>query len=240
MMRRTIVLFCICILALSNCMMNRLEPGKKSILLRQDSSGLPIRIDVEPGDAYHSLMKAGPFTFNVLPQVVVWTEDEEGRLLETLYVSGADYKKMKHAGKEKLGEKFYRDNFPVWSSKSEKAGKILPSKKNPYPDSVTSATPMDGFQLETRVENVHRISRICLEINKSGDTNQGFPAKEGDWDGQPALLYSVKTDGLKDAKPLEFTLVGRSGKEGKVLGDYQGMDSALRMVKSVSLTTTDQ
>jgi hypothetical protein len=138
---------------------------------------------------------------------------KEGHLLETLYVSGADFKK-KHGGKEKLGEKFYRDNFPVWSSKSEKAGKILPSKK------------------------IH--IRICLEINKFGDTNQAFPAKEGDWDGKPALLYSVTTDGLKDAKSQEFPLVGRSGKEGKALGDFQGMDSALRMIKSASLTVTEK
>jgi hypothetical protein len=228
-------------LALSGCVMNKVSSEKEDIVLRQDGGGRMIRLDLETGDAWSRKMQAGPLVFNVLSQIVIWTEDEDGRLLETVYVSGADYSKMRHAGKNDKGEQFYRESFPLWARKMDEAGRKLPSPESPYVDSVTSATPSNDFSLETKMEKTNPPFSLFAEVNSAGDENEVFTKDRNDWVGQPALVYSARVTGQDAGYILE--LEGHSGlldQEAALYTDLSAFDSALRQVKQIKLVITSE
>jgi len=226
-------------LVLSGCVMNRVSLEKEAIVLRQDGGGRIIRLDLETGDAWSRKMQAGPLVFNVLSQVVIWTEDGEGRLLETVYVSGADYTKMRNAAKKEKGEQFFRESFPLWARKMSEAGRRLPSPESPYTDAVTSATPSNDFSLETKLEQTSPPFSIIAEINTAGDENDTFTKDRNGWVGQPALIYTARVTGQDAGYLLE--LAGHSGlldQEAALYTDLSAFDSALRQVKQIKLVIT--
>jgi hypothetical protein len=126
--------------ALAGCVMNPMSSEPETIVLREDA-GASLSVEIEPGEQWRSRMQAGPFIFNVLPQFAIWTEDDAGTLVETLYVTGAGFTKTRHAEKNEMQAEFYLQTLPVWSARVTASGSALPSKTNPYPDAVTSATP---------------------------------------------------------------------------------------------------
>ncbi len=223
---------------LSGCVMNKLNTEPQTIELRDDISGRPVVITVTPGTEWSSRMNAGPIVFNVLPQFVIWTEDNDGRFVETLYVTGADYGKLRHAEKNENGEQFYLDTLPVWATRARAAGETLPSKDHPYPDTVTSATPMGQTTFETTVGHADGGVRILLEINKSGDVNAEFTKETNDPLGQPSLIYAVTIP--RPVPGDEYTL-GLGGHGGmisdvaEVYADLSGFDTALAQIASVSV-----
>lgn len=226
-------------LALSGCVMNKVSSEKEDIVLRQEGPGRSIRLDIETGEAWSRKMQAGPLVFNVLSQIVIWTEDEEGRLLETVYVSGADYAKMRHATKNDKGEQFYRESFPLWARKMEEAGRKLPSPEAPYVDEITSATPSNDFSLKTRMERTRPPFSLFAEVNSAGDENETFTKDRNDWVGQPALVYSARVNGQDAGYLLE--LAGHSGllnQDAALYTDLSAFDSALRQVKQINLLIT--
>ncbi len=228
-------------LLLSGCVMNRVSAEKEDIVLRQDGGGRMIRLDLETGEAWSRKMQAGPLVFNVLSQIVIWTEDGEGRLLETVYVSGADYAKMRHAAKKDKGEQFFRESFPLWARKMDEAGRKLPSPDEPYVDAVTSATPSNDFSLETRMEKTSPPFSIYAEINTAGDENETYTKERNGWVGQPALIYSARVTGQDAGYILE--LEGHSGllgQEAALYTDLSAFESALRQVKQIKLVITSE
>jgi hypothetical protein len=223
---------------LSGCVLNKLNTEPQTIELRDDISGRPVVITVTPGTEWSSRMQAGPFIVNVLPQFVIWTEDGAGEFLETLYVTGADYHKLRHAEKNESGEQFYLDTLPVWATRARAAGETLPSKDHPYPDTVTSATPMGQTTFETTVGQADGGVRILLEINKSGDVNAEFTKETNDPLGQPSLIYAVTIP--RPVPGDEYTLepAGHGGMisdVAEVYTDLSGFDTALAQIASVSV-----
>ena len=182
---------------LSGCVMNKLNTEPQTVVLKDAGNGKNLIIEVSTDGQWSSRMKAGPLIFNILPQAVFWIEDQNGRLIETLYVTGADFKKMRHAAKNADGELFYAECLPYWASRVKAAGGKLPSKENPYPDTVTSATPMADFTLKTGI-SVDPSFVIMAEFNKSGDYNSVYTEDNSGWTGQPSLIYKADA-GNKDA-----------------------------------------
>ena len=229
-------------LLFSGCIMNKVSTEKEIILLKGETTGREIQLEIETGESWSRRMQAGPFIFNLLSQIVLWTEDDNGKLLETLYVSGADYRKMRHAEKKDKGEAFFRGSFPLWAQKMKEAGKQLPSPDNPFPDTITSATPTSDFTLETKLELSQPPFTLFAEVNSSGDENETFTREKNGWIGQPALLYAVEIE--RDLKNREkegaytLKLIGHSGlpgQEAAIHTDLSGFDSALRQVKRIDL-----
>ncbi len=68
--------------------MHRVNPEPRNIVLRENA-GAALQVEVKTGAQWSSRMQAGPFIFNVLPQFAIWTEDDAGNLVETLYITGA-------------------------------------------------------------------------------------------------------------------------------------------------------
>lgn len=219
------------LVTVSGCVMNRLNPEEEVIYLKGGDPELTIR--VIKGETWTEPMKAGPLVFNVLAQAVFWVEDDQGRFVETLYVSGADYGKMRHAGKSEMGEDFYRESFPLWSARAEGAGVALPSKDNPYPDTMTSATPSNSFTLVTSPGSQKSLV-LYGEINRSQDYNARYTKDNSGWTGQPALVYRCPLDSIDREIPMD--LVGHSGLPGdlpRIYEDETGLDTALDMVASI-------
>lgn len=227
------------LLAFSACTVNELSGKEKSISLRKDIDGREISIQVSKGESFTRPMSAGPVTFNILPQMVFWTEDEDGNFIETLYITGADYKKVRHGGKGNLGEDFYRQCFPYWSMKAEAKGEELPSDEQPYPDSITSATPDDSYSLDTKLIEKDRPFAVYAEINQSSDDNETYSKENNDWAGQPSLIYRAVLTNAKPGRAVLMEIIGHGGAiddEAKLYSSLSGIDSALKQVESITVS----
>ena len=231
---KKVILLTVCVwFVVSSCVMNKLDSGPREIRLERDGD-LSISMDIGQGPLWSTRMQAGPFIFNVLPQLAIWLEDENGEYLDTLYVTGADFKKLRHAAKDKDGEAFFRENLPLWSAAMEARGEALPSKGNPLPDSLTSATPMGSFTLDTAAVRTGSAVRLFLEINKSGDYNDVFTKENSGTDGQPPIVYSAELEFPPSGKSVLLEPVGR-GTDSGLLPDLSGIDTALQMIEAVSV-----
>lgn len=224
---------------LCGCVMNRLSEKPQTITLRRKVQGTSIRLDVVPGEEWSRRMQAGPFIFNVLPQIVIWAENDQGRLIDTLYITGADGKGFRHAGKKQKGAAFYRECFPVWASRLESAGGVLPGKDNPYPDTITSATPSGRFTLLSRLPFPEQSFTLFLEINQSDDTNDTYTKQNNGWAGQPSLIYRVAIEAPGSAVKYTMKPIGHGGRLGDVpavYADLSGFDTALRQVRETTIS----
>ncbi len=213
------------------CVMNKMDHQVRAFKLRQTVKGLPVTFTFTKGAEFSKPMQAGPIIFNVLPQVVIWAEDPSGKLIDTLYVTGADGKKMRHGAKSREGAKFYKACFPVWAKQMAAAGKKLPMENGPYPDSVTTATPMDSFSLATKLDIKEKSFVLFIEINKSGDFNKTYTEKNNGWAGQPSLIYRADAPEKKNGQTVIFTPVGHGGRlkdKARIYTDLKGIDTALR------------
>lgn len=61
-------------------------------------------------------------------------------------------------------------------------GLYLPTKKEPFTDGLTGATPHSGFDVKMQPADGLKQFRIKIEINHSTDFNESYPksAQEGD------------------------------------------------------------
>lgn len=222
--------------ALSGCVMNKLNPEPQTIDLRESVEGMPVTIEIVVGEEWTNRMQAGPFIFNVLPQFAIWAEDTNGNLVDTLYVSGADFNKLRHASKHGDGETFFRQGLPVWASRVEAAGGVLPSKDNPYPDSVTSATPMANARIDTRLSESAGPIVLFAEFNKSGDENAIYTKEANDWAGQPSLVYSISVTHPSAGGSGVMELLGHGGALSDppdIYEDLSTFDTALNQVREI-------
>jgi hypothetical protein len=225
--------------ALGGCVMNRVSDAPQTITLNRTVQGTPVRLDIEPGRAWSRRMQAGPFIFNVLPQIVIWAEDEQGRLLDTVYITGADGKGIRHVGKKGKGAAFYSECFPVWASRLQAAGGALPGPDNPYPDTVTSATPTAAFTVLTRLPFAGRSFALYLEINQSDDRNDTYSKENNDWAGQPSLIYRVVIQEPESGGTYAMEPIGHGGRIGEtpaVHPDLSGLDTALEQVREIKIS----
>ena len=219
---------------LGGCVMNRVNSEAQTIVLREDA-GSALRVEIKPGAHWSSRMQAGPLVFNVLPQFAIWTEDDAGNLVETLYVTGADFSAMRHAAKNEKQAEFFSQILPVWSTRTVANGSSLPSKASPYPDTVTSATPTGPVTLVTSLTDPAEATTIYLEINKSSDVNSTFTDADNDWAGQPSLVYAARLG----PKSTRLELIGHGGRlrdEPAIYADLSGFDTALEQVASIVVT----
>ncbi|MBI9103030.1 MAG: hypothetical protein JEY99_11485 [Spirochaetales bacterium] len=224
---------------LGSCVMNKLSEEPETISLNQNMGGSDIGFEIVKGESWSRRMKAGPLVFNILPQVVIWVTDENDNFLKTLYVTGADGKGFRHAGRKELGRDFYRESFPLWSSLMENAGELLPDEDTPYPDSITSATPSAGFTLNTKI-NIHPGTyQVFMEINQSSDYNDTYTEENSDWAGQPSVIYHAEIPGKPEGKRVAMEVWGRGtniGESGASSFDMSGMDSALTQILKAGIT----
>jgi hypothetical protein len=207
-----------------------------------------IKLDVGGGGPALTLdLKAGPYFrfiepshgWEITPQIAVWLEDEDGRYLETLYVT---HDEAGDAYDDGDGTSSPRPAaLPVWRHRvSERA-----ARHAPMPDVVTSATPTDNTYLETRLHTPRRHLAVLLELNSSFDYNDyysrdRFPDDAGYTDGgnpaQPSIVYRADIDAQSGPRFTVMAPIGHGhpgGADGQIDPDLSHLTTALRILDRV-------
>ncbi|MDD2413073.1 MAG: hypothetical protein RBS19_02315 [Bacteroidales bacterium] len=185
------------------------------------------------------------------PLMAVWTEDLDGKYIETLYIAESIAKGMyihgdKTSGKWMPGPIRRPATLPYWAHKrgvKEEDGLYIPSFLNPMPDAISSATPKSNFVLNAKTTKKYpKQFFILFEINQSWDwneywTNNKFPDdKEYKTSSQPSLVYraSINTDSLDN--PVQLKAIGHghySGANGELFEDLSTLTTALKIAEKI-------
>jgi hypothetical protein len=198
-----------------------------------------------------SLIKGKSFNH---PTFSVWMEDEQGNLLQTLFVtksfgSGTFTFGDASEGKWKPGQVIRPAALPYWSHRAGKAQGLktyVPDANHPVPDALTGATPKGSFLLKTRgnSENPLRV-KLFLEINQTWDwnpfwSNNKYPGdSEYKTSCQPAVVYAAEIDLSKQGATYTLVPVGRSshnGADGNLYSDLETLTTALHIAEKITVT----
>lgn len=235
--------------------MQKRDQGENNIITHSDKSGTSMEIQLYKGKNYSQIVRR-PFRNAVLtPQIAIWIETPEGEFIDTLYVterSGKSNWWSMPFAKEPVQR---QASLPAWShrrgAESDKPDTkyLMPTENSPLPDSVSSATPMGNFRLNTIVNSNLDTFRIFVELNKSWDYNDYYtPEQNGEdvtlshsrrsYSGQPAIIYSAVIKKGKAPGFFTLNLAGHSdpaGNNGEIFEDLSYMDSALEIVDLITV-----
>ena len=171
------------------------------------------------------------------PQFAIWLEDTEGNYITTLYVTEkASRKSWIFCPKEGRPE-----SLPVWyhASKQDvrKGKEAQKANARLQLDAVTGATPTAGISFTQNITDSPCV--IKAEFNVSFDYNDVYTKANSNDNGQPSVVYEAKIDGAVDG-PIELAFSGTgsiAGTDGEIHTDAQGLETALSIVKSVTVQT---
>ena len=176
-------------------------------------------------------------------QFAIWLANEEGRFIDTVYVT----KKTAQKGLGNRGGKLdgklggsRLSNLPVWAYSrgfDYGGGNFYPPKDNPLPDAITSATPKEGefvwtWKPRKRLESGRY--RFFVEVNKSFDKNEHH--KYSWYRGQPSVVWQGVLQIGGDVSQGSAAIVGHgdvAGADGKIHPDVSTLTTALGLIESV-------
>jgi len=215
------------------------EFGNKEILkTNQDKEGQSLVLHFKKGKEHN------------FPLMAIWIEDTTGKYIETLYVAesigtGIFNYGESEKGKWKPGEIRRPAALPYWAHKrgiKAADGLYLPTPENPVPDAITGETPLNDFDLYTRIsDKIPDAFFVLFEINQTWDfneywTNNKFPDNEEyKTSCQPAVVYRTKID--KDQNPAgTLEAIGHShyaGENGQLYPDLSTLTTALEIAEEI-------
>lgn len=187
------------------------------------------------------------------PLFAIWLADENGKFIETLYVSQAIGKGIfpranRKTGHWMAGEIQRPATLPYWAHQRgvvNEYGTYMPTPKQPEVDGVTGATPQNSFKMSLKTSKpLNGKYLLMLELNQSWDwneywTNNKFPDdKEYKTSSQPALVYQISFDTNNLLNVYEMKPAGHShysGKDGNLTTDLSSMTTALKIAKKISV-----
>lgn len=188
------------------------------------------------------------------PLFAIWLADENGKYIQTLYVSKSigkgNFEHAKNsAGKWMPGEIQRPAALPYWGHQRgivNEFGNYLPSPNQPVIDAYTGATPQSSFVLNVITEK--KLSgkyKIMLELNQSWDWNNywyndKYPGdSEYKTSSQPALVYSTSINTDNTENEYIMVPVGHShysGKDGSLTTNLSSMTTALNIAGRITVT----
>jgi hypothetical protein len=190
------------------------------------------------------------------PTFAIWIEDESGKMLETVFVTGYFAKGIfgyaageEGTWKDEPGEAIRPAALPYWSHKRNIISRdslYVPTPENPVADAISGPTPKGSFTLETKIsENNPKSFRVLLEVNQPWDwnsywTNSKYP-DDADYktSAQPSVVYATEAqlNGVKSQFVLQPVGHGHySGKDGDLYTDLSTLTTALEIAESISVT----
>ncbi len=217
------------------------------ILLGTDLAAEPsIAVSLVPGPTYSHKVAFGLISMNLTPQIAIWVETEDGRFVDTIYVThraaAADWRAAGGARRP--------ESLPLWShARGLRAadGLYMPEKSKPLPDAVSGATPKAAFAKEWKVPASLAPGkyRILAELNESFDWNEAYPAKLPKSDpryteanGQPSIIWAGTIEiGGAEAK-ANLAPIGTGdlrGESGELHQGIEGLTSAKDIAASLSV-----
>jgi hypothetical protein len=238
-------------------------PGGSSediVATSPSSTGVPATITVTAGEHYSHRMNVMPLiSVKNHPQMAAWVETEDGEFLATLFITkrlGTQDWRGAPADPTPAKEIRRVEALPVWSHRHGKryADELpVPTREEPMPDAVTSATPSQSFSLRTVLPEEPRTIRVYFEVNNSTDFNETYAqdAEPGDagysggefGSGQPSLVYRASVDTGRfsegSAPTVRLELVGHGspdGSTGEIYQDLDGITTARSILRSVTVS----
>lgn len=229
----------------SYCNVNKKNINNNSteeVYTNKDITGKKIIISFEKGISHNH------------PLMACWTEDTNGKYLQTIYVAkslatGIFNHAYQKEGKWLEGEVSRPAALPYWAHKygtKNAKGDYIPTVAKPLPDAVTSATPKSNFKIISKLKDIENFQKINIffEINQSWDWNQywsndKFPDDENyKTSSQPAVIYKATIDVTKTGVDYEMKIIGHShysGKDGNLYPDLSTLTTAVQIVKSIKV-----
>ena len=227
-----------------------------TIITKENVIGQEIKIKVIKGKKYEHKLKIInwlPFIrVTNQPQIAIWIEDLDGKYLETLYVTqGVAKQDWKKAPSDPTPKEEIRrpESLPHWAHQrgiKYKDGLYLPTRDKPLIDAVTSATPTNSFELDSKIKAEREQVIVKAEINHSGDFNDFYHKNldsdsdyygGGKWgSGQPAVIYAKKINLTDTEQRYSLEIIGHSspnGDNGKVYPDILKLTTAKRIVEEI-------
>lgn len=174
-----------------------------------------LSFQIEKGGKWYHNLKILFFNIKLSPQIAVWSEDEKGNYLETIYVTEKTYKWYKSGWKKR------KESLPVRKNRAESVT-----------DSVAGATinfESKKHQLKGKKRNI----TLYMEINNSFDYNSFYTKKNSNSSGQPSLIYSVQLERDNEGR-AEFKLIGHGssdGSDGTIYKDMSTITDAIKILK---------
>jgi hypothetical protein len=203
-----------------------------TVVTNQSIKGTPLHINLTRGSAWGAKVKMGSLTLRVTPQIALWVEDSSGNLKQNIYVTHCFAKQDWKFLKSHPDSTNRKTSLPYWMNKMVHAAQPLPTKANPLPDAVTSATPTGSFSIETHIDPAITHGTIWCEFNSSFDNNETYTKDRPEsFNGQPSLLFSGEFNSLDTSNTVVMTYRGHGGEIGS--------DSALYQ-KDTGITTAKQ
>ncbi len=114
----------------------------------------------------------------------------------------------------------------------------MPLKDDPLPDTMTAATPKNGFTLESRLAATGDSVVVFVEVNHSFDTNSTFTEKTSGVNGQPSAVYQAVIDCGTPPSTAVFTLAeygSPDGKDGDIRTDTERLATGKEIVGNMTV-----
>lgn len=190
------------------------------------------------------------------PTFAIWSQDMNGELLETLFVtqyfaSGifAHADAGEGVWEKESGESLRPAALPYWSHKRNIISRdtlYVPTPENPVPDALSGPTPKGNFVLNSSIrKNSPKKFWIMLEINQTWDwndywTNNKYPGNYNyKSSAQPSVVYAVEVDmDNLSSDPLKMEIIGHghyAGDTGEMFKDTSTLSTALEIAKSIEI-----
>lgn len=187
------------------------------------------------------------------PLFAIWLADENGKFIQTLYVSesigkGVFKRANRNTGHWLAGEIQRPAALPYWAHQrgiKNEFGTYLPTPRQPEVDAYTGATPQTSFILHTKTQKrLEGKYKIMLELNQTWDwnefwTNDMYPAeKEYRTSCQPALVYEADIDTNNPSAEIIMKPIGHShysGADGSLTTDLSTITTALKIAKKITV-----
>ena len=188
------------------------------------------------------------------PLLAIWIETEDGKYIQTLYVSESIAKGVFQMGDSSSGKwlpgPLRRPSaLPYWARKRnvlEDDGLYVPTPKTAIVDAYTGPTPQNSFRIKAKADKPLSMNfKVMLEINQSFDYNDfwnktRFPGdREYAASAQPSLIYAsdiIDPTNPKDSYFMKVIGHGHfNGSDGKLFSDLEGHSTALNIVKSLKI-----
>lgn len=218
-------------------------------------NSLNIDISIEPGDHWiHKMPILGFLKMKNRPQIAIWVEDDAGNFVKNLYVTKktATQAWLKGPGDPTPKNQIRRyESLPYWMYRQNhefEPGILMPTKKNPLPEFVTSATPKGRTSITRSIADSSKTYLVFLEINQSTDFNSFYSAHKksgetgfngGKWgSGQPSLIYSASIDPSSTSTDIYLRLMGHGSPDGSdaiLHTDLSNITTATGIIKYAKL-----
>lgn len=143
------------------------------------------------------------------PQMAIWIESEDGRNIQTVFVT---YMTAKAAW---IGKTECPVSLPYWAGRWNKETKTTghPTADHPVVDAVTGATPEDELSVKAVVPYGSRWN-CFIEVNIASDFSEEYPPyvagmPDPQMNGQPSAIFKGHIS-ANDGESVRPVLVGRT------------------------------